>query len=186
MTIPTILFLLILIYAVVTYNSLTRKRNDVENAFGAIDAMLKKRYDLIPNIVATVQQYAAHEKETLAEITGLRARNYSSLTDGEKAEFDRSFTAASRNLFAVAENYPQLRASENFMQLQRSLNETEEQLSAARRTYNAAVTEYNNTVMSVPSNIIANIFSFTKKEVLTIPEAERATPDVKKLFQSQD
>ena len=84
----------------------------------------------------------------------------------------------------IAENYPQLRASENFMQLQRSLNETEEQLSAARRTYNAVVTEYNNAVMSVPSNIIANLFNFTKKEVLTIPEAERATPNVKNLFQS--
>ena len=84
----------------------------------------------------------------------------------------------------VAENYPELRASENFMQLQRALNETEEQLSAARRTYNACVTDYNNAVQTVPSNIIANLFSFTKKEVLTIPEEEKATPDIKKLFQS--
>lgn len=182
--IATILFLLILLYAIAAYNSLTRKRNNVENAFGTIDAMLKKRYDLIPNLVATVQQYAAHEKETLAEITRLRTEDYNSLTESQKAEFDRSFTAASRSLFMIAENYPQLRASENFMQLQRSLNETEEQLSATRRTYNAVVTEYNNAVMSVPSNIIANLFNFTKKEVQTIPEAERATPNVKNLFQS--
>ena len=104
--------------------------------------------------------------------------------ESEKAEFDRTFNAARRSFFMVAENYPQLRASENFMHLQRALNETEEQLSASRRTYNAAVTDYNNAVMTFPSSIVANIFSFTKKEVLTIPEEERSAPNVKKLFQS--
>lgn len=182
--IAPILFIIIILYAVVAYNSLVRKRNNVDNAFGSIDAMLKKRFDLIPNLVATVQQYARHEQETFTKITDLRTKSYDSLTQDEKAEFDRTFTTARKNLFMVAENYPQLRASENFMQLQRTLNETEEQLSASRRTYNAAVTDFNNAVMTFPSNIIANIFNFTKKEVLTIPEEEKITPNVKNLFQS--
>lgn len=166
------------------YNSLIRKRNNTDNAFGAIDAMLKKRFDLIPNLVATIQQYAKHEQDTFTKITELRNRDYSSLSQSEKAEFDSSFASARRSFFMVAENYPQLRASENFMQLQRALNETEEQLSAARRTYNACVTDYNNSVMTFPSNMIAGMFSFVKKEVLSIPEEERANPNVKNLFQS--
>lgn len=174
----------IVLFCITMYNTLTRKRNNVDNAFGSIDAMLKKRYDLIPNLVATVQQYAKHEEGTFTKITGLRTKSYDALTGEEKAEFDRTFNAAQRSFFMVAENYPQLRASENFMQLQRTLNETEEQLSASRRTYNACVTDYNNAVMIFPSNLVANVFGFTKKEVLTIPEAERANPNVKNLFQS--
>lgn len=164
------------------YNSLVRKRNETENAFGAIDAMLKKRYDLIPNLVATVQQYAEHEKSTFAQITEMRNKAYASLSTQEKAQLDSALSQACTRFFAVAENYPQLKASQNFEQLQRALNETEEQLSAARRTYNASVTDYNNTVQSFPSNLLAGMFGFTRKEVLTIPEQERATPDVKNLF----
>lgn len=179
-----IILAVIALFFISAYNTLVRKKNNIDNAFGSIDAMLKKRFDLIPNLVATVQQYAKHEEATFTKITELRSKNYENLSNSEKAEFDQSFTAASRSFFMVAENYPQLRASENFMQLQRSLNETEEQLSAARRTYNACVTDYNNSVMTFPSNIIANKFGFTQKEVLAIPEAERVNPDVKKLFQS--
>ena len=175
---------IIFLYAIISYNTLTRKRNNVDNAFGSIDVMLKKRFDLIPNLVATVQQYANHEEETFTKITNLRTKSYDSLTAEEKADFDKTFTAAKNNFFMVAENYPALRSSENFMQLQKTLNETEEQLSASRRTYNAAVTDYNNSVMTFPSNIIANLFSFTKKEVFAIPEEEKVNPDVKKLFRS--
>lgn len=114
----------------------------------------------------------------------MRSKSYDSLTPQEKAEFDRTFSDVRRQIFMVAENYPQLRASENFMQLQRTLNETEEQLSASRRTYNACVTDYNNAVMTFPSNIVAGIFGFTKQAVLVIPEEERAVPNVKNLFQS--
>lgn len=174
----------LVLLSITAYNTLTRKRNNVDNAFGSIDAMLKKRFDLIPNLVATVRQYASHEEETFTKITELRTQSYGTLTDKEKADFDRNFSAAQRNFFMIAENYPQLQASENFMQLQRTLNETEEQLSASRRTYNACVTDYNNAVMTFPSNLIANMFSFTKKEVLTIPEEERANPNVRNLFQS--
>ena len=100
--IPTILFIIIILYAVITYNNLTRKRNNVGNAFGSIDVMLKKRFDLIPNLVATVQQYAKHEEETFTKITNLRTKSYDSLTAEEKTDFDKAFTAAKNNFFMVA------------------------------------------------------------------------------------
>lgn len=166
------------------YNSLVRKKNQVENAFSTIDVMLKQRFDLIPNLVSSVQQYAKHEAETFSAITELRNKPYSSLTESEKADFDKDFSKIRTQFFAVAEGYPELKASGNFLQLQRSLNETEEQLAAARRTFNASVTDYNNAVQSFPINLLAGMFGFTRKEVLTIPEAERATPNVKNLFNS--
>lgn len=175
---------ILLLYYIAAYNNLTRKSNQVTNAFGSIDAMLKKRYDLIPNLVATVQQYARHEENIFTKVTELRSKTYESMTGEEKAAFDRTFSEARQKFFMVAENYPDLKASDNFMQLQRSLNETEEQLAASRRTYNACVTDYNNSVMTIPSSIVASIAHFKTKEVLTIPEEERATPNVKKLFQS--
>ncbi|MDE6452023.1 MAG: LemA family protein [Odoribacter sp.] len=180
--ITLIILIVLVLFFISTYNNLVRKKNNVDNAFGSIDAMLKKRFDLIPNLVATVQQYAKHEEQTFTAITNLRTHSYENLNAREKAEFDRNFTTARRNLFAVAENYPQLKASENFIQLQRTLNETEEQLSASRRTYNACVTEYNNAVMTFPSNLLAGMFGFTRKEVFAIPEAERTNPNVKDLF----
>lgn len=180
----TIIILLIVLVPVLMYNSLVRKRNQLENAFSTIDVMLKRRFDLIPNLVATVQQYAKHESETFSAITEMRNKTYASLNDSEKADFDKTFSKASSRFFAVAENYPELKASENFLQLQRSLNETEEQLAAARRTYNASVTDYNNAVQTFPTNLLAGMFGFTRKEVLSIPEAERATPNVKNLFHS--
>lgn len=175
---------ILFIYIVAVYNNLTRKNNQVSNAFGSIDAMLKKRFDLIPNLVATVQQYAAHEANTLNNLTALRTKSYNTMTTEEKAAFDQDFSQIRRNFLMVAENYPDLKASANFIQLQRVLNETEEQLAAARRTYNACVTDYNNSVMTFPSNLIANISNFKTKEVLTIPEEERAVPNVKNLFHS--
>ena len=110
------------------YNSLVRKRNQIENAFSTIDVMLKRRFDLIPNLVATVQQYAKHEADTFAAITEMRNKTYTSLNDSEKAEFDKMFSKVRTQFFAVAENYPELKASENFLQLQRSLNETDQDL----------------------------------------------------------
>lgn len=179
-----IIVALVVLVAVSMYNSLVRKRNQLENAFSSIDVMLKRRFDLIPNLVATVQQYARHESETFSAITEMRNKTYASLNESEKADFDKTFSKASSRFFAVAENYPELKASENFLQLQRSLNETEEQLAAARRTYNASVTDYNNAVQTFPTNLLAGMFGFTRKEVLSIPEAERATPNVKNLFNS--
>ena len=168
--IVAIIIVLFILVVISMYNSLVRKRNQIENAFSTIDVMLKRRFDLIPNLVATVQQYAKHEADTFAAITEMRNKTYTSQV---RTQF-----------FAVAENYPELKASENFLQLQRSLNETEEQLAAARRTYNASVTDYNNAVQTFPINLLAGMFGFTRKAVLTIPEAERVTPDVKNLFNS--
>lgn len=183
MIIPIVIVLIVLI-VVFMYNSLVRKRNHVENGFATIDVMLKQRYDLIPNLVATVRQYATHEMKTFAAITNMRNTTYSSLNDSEKAAFDKEFSMARTQFFAVAENYPELKASENFLQLQRSLNETEEQLAAARRTYNTCVTEYNNAVETFPTNMLASMFGFTRKSVLVTPEAEHATPNVKDLYNS--
>ncbi|SEF76188.1 LemA family protein [Parabacteroides chinchillae] len=149
------------------YNSLIGKRNQAENAFATIDVMLKKRYDLIPSLVTVVKQYAAHEKELFAQIAETRSKNYADMSDSDKMELDKSFGQASEKLMIIAESYPELKASDNFMQLQRAINETEEQLSAARRAYNAAVTDYNNKVESFPSNLIAGLFKFSRKNVYT-------------------
>ena len=174
----------ILLVVVLDYNRLVQKSNAVTNAFGTIDAMLKKRFDLIPNLVAAVQQYASHEQETLARITALRTESFEGLSLEEKQAVDRRLSEANRQLMLAVENYPDLKASGNFMQLQRALNETEEQLSAARRTYNACVTDYNNMTRMFPSNLVAKMFRFKAKEVLAVPETEREVPDVKGLFRS--
>lgn len=179
-----IVIVLVVVVVVSMYNSLVRKKNQIENAFATIDVMLKQRFDLIPNLVASVQQYARHEADTFSAITEMRNKTYSSLDENEKADFDKAFSKARTQFFAVAENYPELKASENFLQLQRSLNETEEQLAAARRTYNACVTDYNNAVQTFPTNLLAGMFGFTRKDVLAIPQAERANPNVKNLFNS--
>ena len=184
MDIIWIVIAVIAVLLIICYNTLVKKRNQVDNAFASIDVMLKKRFDLIPNLVATVQQYAKHEQETFAKVIALRNTQYSSLSQEEKASFDATFTQAGEAFFALAENYPELKASENFSQLQRSLNETEEQLSAARRTYNASVTDYNNAVQVFPTNLIAGMMGFSQRELLAIPEEERRNPNIKDLFNS--
>lgn len=162
---------------ILLYNSLVGKRNQVENAFATIDVMLKRRFDLIPNLVTVVKQYARHEEETFARIAELRNGNYNNLSDTEKEAFDQTFTQAGERLIILAEKYPDLKASDNFMQLQRTLNETEEQLAAARRTFNASVTDYNNAVQTFPSNLVAGMFGFTQKRVFSIPTHEREVPE---------
>ena len=179
-----IIFVLLIIFVGVVYNSLVRKKNQTENAFATIDVMLKKRYDLIPNLVAMVRQYAKYEEGVFTKLTEIRSKSYVSLSNSEKANLDDIFTHAHTGLLAIAESYPELKASDNFMQLQRSINETEEQLAAARRTYNACVTDYNNAVQTFPSNLLAGIFGFNRKGVWAIQESERITPDVKELLNS--
>lgn len=165
------------------YNGLVGKRNRIQEAFSTIDVMLKKRYDLIPNMVATVKQYMTHESETLTKIAGLRTRAMDpNLPMDERVRVDNELMKGLRGLMVQVEAYPDLKANENFMHLQRTLNEVEEQLSAARRAYNAAVLEMNNAVEMFPSNIVAGMFNFKRHEMFEAPEAERATPDVKSLF----
>ena len=175
-----VLFVIIIISM---YNGLVRKRNEVDNAFGGMDVQLKKRYDLIPNLVSTVKQYANHEKELLTKVTELRAKATSgSLNSDEKVALDNQISAGMKSIMVAVESYPDLKANENFMNLQRTLNEVESQISAARRTYNAVVTDFNNGVQSFPQNIIAGMMHLKTKLVFVIPETERQNVDVKNLF----
>lgn len=165
------------------YNGLIRRKNEVENAFGGMDVQLKKRYDLIPNLVATVKQYAAHEKELLTKVTEMRAKATSgNLSQDEKVTLDNQISAGMKSIMVAVENYPDLKANENFMNLQRTLNEVESQISAARRTFNAVITDYNNGIQTFPRNILAGMMSMKKKEVFEIPEVERQNVNVKNLF----
>jgi len=167
----------------IMYNSLINKNNQVENAFGGMDTQLKKRYDLIPNLVKIVKTYMKHEAETLTEITELRTKAISgNISDDEKVSLDNAITSKLGGIMVAVENYPDLKASDNFNQLQRSLNEVEEQISASRRAYNATITSYNNGVEMFPTNILAGMMNMQRKNVFEIPETERENIDVGDLF----
>ena len=173
---------LIIIIAIM-YNGLINKKNQVENTFGGMDAQLKKRYDLIPNLISTVKTYMKHEADTLTQITELRAKAVSGdISNDEKVDLDNMITSKLGGIMVAVENYPDLKASDNFIQLQRSLNEVEEQISASRRSYNAAVTDYNNGVEMFPTNLIAGMMSFKRKNVFEIPDVQRENVDVENLF----
>ena len=174
---------LLLLIIIGMYNSLIRKRNEVDNAFGGMDVQLKKRYDLIPNLIATVQQYASHEKDLLEKVTQLRTKATDrQMSPDEKVELDNQISGAMRGIMIAVENYPDLKASENFINLQRTLNEVESQISAARRTYNAVITDYNNAIQVFPKSIIAGMMRLKRKEVFVIPDVERQNLNVKNLF----
>ena len=165
------------------YNSLVGKKNAVEKAFGSIDVMCKKRYDLIPNLVATVKQYASHEAGTLEKVTALRNEAASgNLSSDEAVQLNNQLTHALSGLMVKVEAYPDLKANENFLQLQRSLNETEEQLSAARRAFNSAVTDFNNAVEMFPTNIMAGMMNYKRRQLFEAAEQERENVDVGQLF----
>jgi LemA protein len=169
--------------SVLYYNSLISHKNNVEKAFGTVDVTLKKRYDLIPNLIATVQQYMQHERDTLVEITNARSKALSgNVSTEEKVELNNEISRGLNRVIVSAENYPQLKANENFLHLQSTLNETEEQISAARRFYNSAVTDYNNAIETFPGNVFAGLMSFKKKQVFEISEVERKNVNVKELF----
>lgn len=175
----------VVLLAVVTYNNLIGSRNAVETAFGSIDSMLKKRYDLIPNLVETAKAYMKHESATLTSLTELRTKAISgATTTDEKVGLENQMSTAMRSILVASENYPDLEASEQFTMLQRSWNEVEEQISAARRAYNSAVTQYNNAVEKFPSNLFASMFGHKRKQVFEIPEAERQNISAKSLFQN--
>lgn len=173
-----IVIVVALLFVVGIYNGLVTRRNQVENAFAGIDVQLKKRYDLIPNLVEAVKGYMQHEKEVLARVIELRNKSYSTLTDEEKNDLDNGMQTIANSLRVTVEKYPDLKASENVMMLQRSLNETEEQLAAARRSYNAAVLEYNNSLQTFPSNIFANMFGFTRRNFFEAKAEERNNVNV--------
>jgi LemA protein len=170
---------------VILYNLLIRRKNQVINVFGTMDALLKKRFDLVPNLISTVQVYMKHERETLQGLTELRAKAINpNLNEQEKVEMQNRLTKALDGILVAVENYPDLKASQNFMHLQASLNEVEEQISAGRRAYNAAVTDYNNAVEMFPTNIMASVMGYKTKQVFEIPQVERQNVNVKHLFNS--
>jgi len=177
-----VLLIIIAVIAVAligTYNGLVTKRNQVENAFAGVDVQLKKRYDLIPNLVESVKGYMKHEEGVLTRLAQLRTTPYAQLTDDQKTEMEKGMHQVVEGLRVTVEKYPDLKASDNMMHLQRTLNETEEQLSAARRSFNAAVLDYNNSIQSFPTNLIAGMFHFDKKNFFEAKESERENVNVK-------
>lgn len=177
--------IVILVIAFLLYNSLVGKKNKVTEAFSAIDVQLKKRFDLIPNLISTVQEYMKHERDTLVEITKLRSQALKpSVTPNEKVKLTNEINTKMSGIMVAVENYPDLKANTNFLELQGSLNEAEAQIAAARRSYNSAVTSYNNAVEMIPTNIIAGVMGYELKEVLVTPKNERKNVNVKELFNS--
>jgi LemA protein len=170
---------LVLIFLVVLYNRLVRLRNSTQNAWAQVDVQLKRRHDLIPNLIETVKGYAAHERGTFEAVTEARVAAQKAQGPAAQAEAEGILTQALGKLFAVAEAYPQLRATENFQQLQAQLAETEDKIQVSRQVYNDTVLTYNNSIQTVPSNIVAGAFGFKPREFFEVgDEAEREAPQV--------
>ena len=177
-----IVVVLILLFISI-YNRLIGLKNKVEYANGAVDAMFKQRYDLIPNLVASVKEYMQHEKGLLENLTALRAQSQSpNPTEAGRNDLNKQIDQAIRTFNVAVENYPDLKASEQFTMLQASLNECEGQLAAARRTYNAAVMDYNNGIEMFPTNIVAAMMSYQRKTMIEAGETEKKNPNVSELF----
>lgn len=170
---------LVLLFLVVLYNRLVRLRNSTQNAWAQVDVQLKRRHDLIPNLIETVKGYAAHERGTFEAVTEARVAAQKAQGPAAQAEAEGILTQALGKLFAVAEAYPQLRATENFQQLQAQLAETEDKIQVSRQVYNDTVLTYNNAIQTVPSNIVAGAFGFKSREFFEVgEEAEREAPQV--------
>ncbi len=168
----------VLAYVVLTFNRLVTLRNRVENAWAQIDVQLKRRYDLIPNLMETVKGYMKHERGTLESVTKYRAQIVTGSVE-ERAKANNMLTQALKSVFAVAENYPQLKANENFKLLQEELAGTENKIAYIRTAYNDSVLEYDNSLEMFPSSLIAGVFGFKAKPYFETPEAEKAAPKVK-------
>lgn len=170
---------IILLWAVLTYNRLVSLRERFRNAWSQIDVQLKRRHDLIPNLVETVKGYTTHERETLEAVTRARQMAVDAKTIGEAQQAENMLTSTLRSLFAVAEAYPNLRANENFLMLQEELAGTENKIAFSRQYYNDVVNSYNATIKSFPANIIANSGGFTEQPYFEIDAGERDVPNVK-------
>lgn len=180
-----IIIAVLLIIGISIYNSLIGKKNQVANAFSAIDVMLKKRFDLLPNLVETVKQYMQYEGELLTKVVELRAKAGStSLSNEEKLDLDKQLSSSVKGLMVSVENYPDLKASHSFINLQSTWTESEEQIAAARRTYNAAVTNYNDAIMMFPGSFFAGMLNYQPVAVLANTEEERKNISAKDLFNS--
>ena len=173
-----VLVLIVALAAVLTYNRLVRLRNRAENSWAQVDVQLRRRYDLIPNLVEAVKGYAAHERGTFDEVTQARTAAQQAQGVAEQAQAENALTAAIGRLFAVAEAYPQLRATENFQQLQAQLAETEQKIAVSRQVYNDAVLTYDNALETVPTNIVAGLFGFRPQAYFETEGAAREAPAV--------
>ena len=169
-----------IVWAVVTYNSFIKEKNLIKEAWSGIDVQLKRRYNLIPNLVETVKGYSKHEKNLFEDITNLRSQSIKLNNIEEKAKTESELSGMLKNLFAVVEGYPELKANQNFLALQKQLSEIEEQIQYARRYYNGTVRNYNISVESVPSNIIAAVFNFKQEQFFEVSlVSEKEIPEVK-------
>lgn len=168
-----VIVIAIIAFVIITYNKLVELRNKVKNSVAQLDAQLQRRFDLIPNLVETVKGFAAHEKELLENVTASRNGYINAGSNREKLEMNTQLTSNLKSLFAVAENYPSLKADVNFLRLQEELSETEDKITYARQFYNDAVTIYNNKLQMFPSNIVAAIFGFREEELFHTEEEVR-------------
>ncbi len=165
------------------YNSVIGKKNEVENAMGGLDAQLKQRYDLIPNLVSSVKTYMQHEAGTLEKIVQLRSQvSKKNISMEEKQEMNKEISKALSGIMVQVEQYPDLKSSANFQELQKTLYEVEQNIAASRRFYNAAVTDFNNALEMFPTNIIGGIMRLKRKEIFNIPETERKNVNIQNLF----
>lgn len=171
-----------LLFVLYIYNSLVSDQNLADSAFSTVDVMLKKRWDLIPNLVAAVKGYMRHESEVLQQVARLRGEAMAAKNTSGRIAIEDELTGALGRLRGLVENYPDLKASDNMLHLQRSLTECEEQISAARRTFNAAILQYNNRVEVFPHVLIAKLFGFRRRDFFGIEESEREAPQVRGEF----
>ncbi len=175
-----LIFLIPLIWVIVQYNSLVGLRNHISESWSNVDTELKRRYDLIPNLVSTVKGYAAHERETLERVVELRNRcvaSHGSVSDQEKDE--TQLVDALKQMFVIVENYPQLKADQHFLKIQVELTNTENRIQAARRFYNGNVRDYRNKCEVFPSNLVASAFNFTPHDFFSVPPAVAEVPELK-------
>ncbi len=169
----------ILLYFILVYNGLVARRNQVREAWATIDTQLKRRYDLIPNLVESVKGAAAHEKDALNAVIHARTAAMSATNTTDRAAAENKLTQTLKSIFALGESYPTLRANENFLELQRELTDTETKIQAARQFYNTVVMGLNTKIEQFPSNIVANLFGISPEKLFEIDDAERTAPRVK-------
>jgi len=171
--------IVLVLWVIFVYNRLITLRNRSKEAWSDIDVQLKRRYDLIPNLVETVKGYAAHEKELFEKVTEARSKAMGAQSMKDKAQAENVLSSTLKSLFAVAENYPQLRAAENFLELQKELSDTENKIQAARRFYNANVRDINIQIEKFPANVVASMFGFKQMEFFETEEAAREAVEVR-------
>ena len=178
MMILLVVIVLAAIFGIGIYNSLVTLKNRVDEAWSDIDVQLKRRHDLIPNLVNTVKGYATHEKELFEKVTEARTAAMGAGTPAEKEQAENALSGTLKSLFAVSENYPDLKANQNFLELQRELTDTEDKIQASRRFYNGNVRDFNIKIETFPSNIIAGMLNFAKREFFAAEESEKENVSV--------